>query len=127
MPRYTPEQIYAAARALLPELDEPLKGQVQSLLTQAANGQPADLQLLDLLSQDDALRQRLRRLLQAEETTREATLGGYSGLEGEHTSTPGEVYACPQCAYRYVIGEAGEQPECPRHGVKLIPAKEKGG
>lgn len=117
MPRYTPEQIYAAASALLPELDEPLKGQVQSLLTQAANGQPADLQLLDLLSQDDALRQRLRRLLQAEETTREATLGDYSSLGGETYSTKaGDVFACPECGYRFVIGEDGEQPlPCEKH------------
>lgn len=119
MPYYPPEEIYAAARTLLPDLEETLRRKVEDLLAQAEGGADTYLQLLDLLTQDDETRTALRSLLKKDEAER--TLGEYSGLGGEHTSTPGKVYVCPQCDYRYVIGEAGEEPLCPQHGVKLIP------
>ncbi len=70
MPKYTPEQIYAAARALLPELDEAARRQAGSLLAQAERGQATDLELLDLLTQQESVRQRLRALLKSSEGER---------------------------------------------------------
>lgn len=126
MPRYTPERIYAAARVLLPELDEPRKGEVERLLQQAAEGQDTSLRLLDLLTQDKSLRERLRVLLKG--APGELTLGDFPPIPGRPTSTPGQVYVCPQCDYTYVIGQAGEEPgECPIHHVRLVPQAEKGG
>lgn len=133
MPIYLPEEIYAAARALLPELDEPLRRQVEALLEQAERGQATDLQILELLTAEESLRQRLRDLLKAGHTSRPVnasgsvvimtgdsrTLGDYSPLPGSPSSTPGQVYVClvAGCDYRYVISEAGEQPlPCPKHG-----------
>ncbi|MFN3763290.1 MAG: hypothetical protein ACK4WK_08840, partial [Anaerolineae bacterium] len=100
-----------------PELDEPLRRQVEALLEQAERGQATDLQILELLTAEESLRQRLRDLLKAGSTSR--TLGDYSPLPGLPPSTPGQVYVCPVagCDYRYVIAEAGEQPlPCPKHG-----------
>lgn len=121
MPKYTPEQIYAAARALLPELDEAARREVESLLAQAESGQATDLDLLDLLTRQENLRQRLRKMLQSGQEER--LLRGYAPLPGFAAATPGEVYLCPVegCDYRYVITEAGEQPpRCPKHNVKLV-------
>lgn len=120
MPTYTPEQIYAAARALLPELDEARRRQVESLLEQAEHGEQTDLRILDLLSAEEGLRQQSRALLQAEASFR--TLGDYAPLPGQPPSTPGQVYVCPVagCDYRYVIAEAGEEPPpCPTHNIAL--------
>lgn len=117
MPTYTPEQIYAAARALLPKLNAARRRQVESLLEQAARGEPTDLQILDLLTADESLRRRLRTLLKSGEALR--TLGEFSPLPGPPPNTPGQVYICPVegCDYRHVIAEAGEQPPpCPKHG-----------
>ena len=128
MPAYTPEQIYRAARALLPALDEAIRQQVEALLAQAERGADTHLRLLDLLTQDKATRERVRDLLKGE-ADGERLLGGYDALGGEPESTrPGAVYVCPVpgCDYRYLIGEAGETPPpCPRHRQPLIPAQEK--
>lgn len=120
MPQHTPEQIYAAARALLPELDEAARREVESLLAQAESGQATDLDLLDLLTRQESIRQRLRDLLKRGEISR--TLGEYAPLPGSPASALGEIYVCPVngCAYRYIIREAGETPPpCPKHGVAL--------
>ncbi|MGC8856793.1 MAG: hypothetical protein ACP5QU_08345, partial [Anaerolineae bacterium] len=120
MPRHTPEQIYAAARVLLPDLPEPLRQQVQTLLTQSEGGVHTHLQLLDLLSADESTRPRLRALLVDDEATR--TLGDFTALPGSLPSTPGETYVCPVegCGYQRVIAEIGEDPgECPIHHQRL--------
>ena len=127
MPEYPPERIYAAARALLPDLDEPTRRRVEALLAQAEGGAATDLDILTLLTAHEATRERLRALLKGE-AIRGETLLGYEGLPGGLASTPGQVFVCPEpgCGYRYVIGEAGETPPpCPRHGKPLIPAGEK--
>ena len=119
MPIPSPEQIYAAARALLPELEEPLKSQVQALLDRAETGTSTDIELLELLSQDEATRWRLAKQLELDSPDE---LLGYSPLAGSFPSTPGEVYCCPVegCETRYVIGEAGEDPGmCQKHGQRL--------
>lgn len=134
MPRYPPEKIYAAAGALLPELEQPLRGQVQALLQQAAAGTPTDLDLLDLLTRDDATRQRLNALLEGEERTAVLGPGGVAPPSGgggyypsplsELPSTSGLVFVCPEkgCPTRYVIGEAGETPpRCEMHQKDLVP------
>lgn len=121
MPKYTPEQIYTAARALLPELDEATRRQAESLLAQAESGQETDLDLLDLLTREESTRQRLRALLQV--SKEERLLRGYTPLPGIPDVTPGQVYLCPVegCDYRYVITEAGERPpRCPKHQVELV-------
>jgi len=123
MSAYPPERIHAAARALLPSLNEALRSQVEALLAQAEGGGDTHLQLLTLLTQEDATRLQLRALLKDEETTL-----GFRDLAGDVEPTPGEIYVCPQpdCNYRYVIGEAGETPPpCPRHHQPLIRADEK--
>ena len=127
MPRYTPEQIYAAARALLPALDADTRRQVEDLLGQAERGRPADRALLDLLTRDEATRRQMRALLKGEVT--EQVMRGFAGLTGELTSTkPGEVFVCPAegCGYRYIIGEVNERPvPCPRHPhMKLVRERE---
>ena len=129
MPQYPPEKIYAAARTLLPTLEPDLRRQVEDLLAQAERGADTHLQLLDLLTQDDATRLPLRDLLKSDEYDEERMLGGFRGLAGEVGSTEaGEVYVCPKCDFRYIIAEAGEQPpKCPKHKVALIPAREKKG
>ena len=130
MSQYPPEKIYAAARTLLPTLEPDLRRQVEDLLAQAERGADTHLQLLDLLTQDDATRLPLRDLLH-DEVEEESLMVDveYSSPGGEMTSAePGEVYVCPQCDFRYIIAEAGEQPpKCPKHKVALIPAREKKG
>lgn len=129
MPKYTPEQIYTAARTLLPMLDEPTHKQVEDLLKQAESGQDTHLQILDLLTRQEANRRALHALLTGEQSER--LLTDYSGLGGEISSPqPGNVFACPikGCQHRYVIAEAGETPPpCPQHKCSLVPAKETEG
>ncbi len=130
MPQYTPEQLYAAARALLPSLDPALRRQVETLLAQAEGGADTHLRLLDQLTEDDATRERLRALLKGEETVPERGLGEYSDLGGEiYPTKAGDVFACPECGYRVLVGEDGEQPPpCEKHPeTRLVkePPKEK--
>ena len=130
MSQYPPEKIYAAARTLLPILEPALRRQVEDLLAQAERGAETWDQLLALLPQDDAIQQSLRDLLKREAyDDGERMLGEFNGLGGEVVSTrAGDVYICPECDFRYVIGEAGEQPpQCPKHKVALIPEREKQG
>jgi rubrerythrin len=117
MPQHPPEKIYAAARVLLPDLDPARQSEVKALLEQAERGTQTHLQLLDLLTRDDATRQQMRLLLKAENVSRELLLDEFGPLGGETVSTwPGDVFRCPQCGYRCVIGEADEQPlPCPKH------------
>ena len=125
MSAYSPERIYAAVRLLLPTLDEELRQKVQDLLAQAEQGADTHMQILELLTADEDTRKRLNELLK-EKGDR---LMGYEGPGGEpYVTKPGDVYACPMCDYRYVIGEAGEKPlPCPRHpDVKLIKLTKEG-
>lgn len=135
MPTYTPEQIYAAARALLPELDAARRHQVESLLEQAEHGEQTDLEILDLLTAEEDLRQRLRDLLKDDTPRstgeRSVAIGGnasgniiilseYAPLPGSPQPTPAQIFICPVpgCDYRYIISEAGEKPlPCPKHGL----------
>lgn len=125
MPKYTPEQIYDAARALLSTLDAETRRQAEALLQQAERGQPTDRALLDLLTRQENTRRQLRGLLKGDG---ERLLGDYSHLTGEPGSTkPGDAFICPTpgCGYRYVITEAGETPPpCPKHQHFPVPAGE---
>ncbi len=124
MTLYTPEQIYNAARAMLSMLDEDRRQQMRSLLQEADNGADTHMQVLDLLTRDDATLEQLRRLLGIKGIDTFRTLG-YAGAAGEPMITkPGAVYVCPVegCTERYVIGEAGETPPpCPKHHTPLVP------
>lgn len=120
MPQYPPEQIYAAARALLTALDEERRRKAETLLAQAERGQRTDLDLLDLLTADEAIRAHLRDLLEGKAVLLASS--DYNPLPGPPFPTPGELYICPVggCEYRYITGEAGETPPlCPMHGVTL--------
>ncbi|MEJ5241399.1 MAG: hypothetical protein WHS87_09400 [Anaerolineales bacterium] len=130
MPKYTPEQIYTAARTLLPMLDKATRKQVETLLEQAKSGQDTHLQMLDLITREEANRIALRALLAGEERSESTLAGGYSGLGGEISSTPGQIFVCPfeGCDHRYISAEAGERPpDCPRHKLPLVPAEEAEG
>lgn len=129
MPKYTPKQIYTAARTLRPVLDQTTRKQVETLLKQAESGQDTHLQILDLLTRQEANRRALHALLTGKQSER--LLTGYSDLEGEISSPqPGDVFVCPieGCRHRYVIAEAGETPPpCPQHNCSLVPKKETEG
>lgn len=130
MPKYTPDKIYTAARTLLPMLDKPSRKQVETLLEQAEKGQDTHLPLLDLLTRQESNRIALRALLAEEGKSENVLAGGYSGLGGEISSAPGQVFVCPieGCDHRYVSAEAGETPPaCPQHKFPLIPAEEAEG
>ncbi len=115
------QSIYRAVHDLLPEMDESLRAQVETLLARAKRGEKTDNLLVELVSANKRLRPRLRKTL----ANAERTLS-YTPFVGEKTSTPGQVFTCPKCGYRYIIGEAGETPPpCPTHHEALIRANKE--
>ncbi|RME38358.1 MAG: hypothetical protein D6794_05510 [Deltaproteobacteria bacterium] len=115
MTRYPPERIYAAVRALLPMLDAARRQQAEALLAQAEQAPNTDVALVDLLTaRDDAIAEQFRALLKGEDAER--TLGSVTPPGEIVVTQPGDVYACPECDYRYRIGEVGEKPQpCQKH------------
>ena len=118
MPEYPPERIYDAARALLPSLNEPLRRQVEALLAQAEGGADTHLQLLDLLTREDATCKQLRALLRGEE----ALLG--FGPFGDPVIPP-DIYRCQHQPPHYYpekeIEDRDEwgRPLCPEDGTLM--------
>lgn len=127
MPKYTPEQIYAAAAKMLPQLEAGRRRQVQDLLEQAKRHKSdTHLQILELLTAEESTREQLLSYLKTGESER--TLGEFVPLPGPPPSTRGQLFVCPVegCDYVYAIAEAGEDPgKCLRHHLRLIPQQEK--
>jgi len=122
MSKYTPTDIYRAARQVLPDLPEAQRRQVEPLLARGEAGQATHIELLRLLTAEEQTRRLFRQALRGEEELLLLGPKGLSELPGPLPTTPGKVFVCPApgCDYRYVIAEAGEDPgECPAHHLPL--------
>lgn len=115
---YTKSEIYAAARRMLPDLEPPLRGEIEALLARAEQGEETHLTILERLAADEARRSRLRELL------REQELRLYEpspGLPGVPVSVQ---YVCPVegCEFAWRLQQKGEKlPRCPYHNADLRP------
>ena len=119
---------YRAARELLPEMDEEMREKVEALLEQAEQGVKIDNLIVDIITDDDKLRRRLREMMGKDF---ERTLGGYQPIGGNPNPPPAQEYVCPEPDHEFSkwISRIGEDPGyCPKHTDKrLILASEKRG
>ncbi len=125
----TPDQIIAAAQAILPELPVLLSPesaaeydrQIRTLLAQIDENQAQPTQLSALLRQSDTTRQWIQRFLQGEaqaDITR-----SFLGLPGDSSPQPAVKYGCPRCAHTWYREDTSAIPLCPTHLVPLMPAQ----
>jgi hypothetical protein len=116
---------YRAARKLLPKMDDEMRERISELLQQAEQGGKTDNLIVDIITENDMLRRRLREMLGRE---RERALAGYSPPGGNVRPVPALKFVCPVEGHHYSrrISKAGEDPgECPIHHQSLIPASSK--
>ncbi len=116
------QAVYRVARELLPEMDEPLRREVASLLERAERGEKTDNLLVERISADERLRPRLRNALAAKRTL------SCPPAAGDIVPPAARRYVCPQCDYVRYLQKAGQEPgECPEHHLPLIPYEQKAG
>ena len=119
-----PNDIYRAANRLLAEMDERMRKQVEVLLHEAKSGKKTDSSIVEIITQDDRMRKRLREELNLDESW----LRSYSPPAGNPDSPSTKKFVCPIQGHSYVrrIQNVGEDPgQCPEHQVPLIPFDEK--
>jgi hypothetical protein len=115
---------YQAARELLPEMNDDMRQKIEVLLQQAEQGAKTDNLIVDIITDDDKLRRRLREMISVDF---ERTLG-YPPLGGYPNPPPALKYVCPVEGHEYSrrISKLGEEPgRCPQHHVPLILDSEK--
>lgn len=115
---YSRSEIYAAARRMLPDLEPPLRREVEVLLAQAEQGEETYLEILERLAADETLRSRLRELL------REQELRLYEPAPGLPEVLASVQYVCPVegCEFTWWPQQKGEKlPRCPYHNADLRP------
>lgn len=114
---YSRSEIYAAARRMLPDLEPPLRGEIEALLARAEQGEETHLEILERLAADEARRSRLRELLRSQELRLYEPISGLPGV-------PASVqYVCPVegCDFAWWPQQKGEKlPRCPFHNADLI-------
>lgn len=127
---YTRQEIYDAARRMLPDLEPPLRGEIEALLAQAEQGEETHLEILERLTVEETHRERLRALLRGWELPPLSLYEPSPGLPGVPASVR---YICPVegCDFAWWPQQKGERPpRCPHHNVDLReapPAAQKGG
>lgn len=125
MPTIEPDDVYRAARTLLPSLDAVTGKALQELLDQADRGSKVDNSIIDLLTQDPDIRRKLREILFPQD---ESLMRGYQPLGGNVSSPSVRKYVCPvaDCGMVWRPQNVGEQiKKCPDHNVLLIPDSQK--
>lgn len=120
-----------AARAIRPHLPDlvgdeagEMDEQLQRLLTRSEAGETVKIDILRVLSQQDATRQWANDLLKVPQRDR-----SYEGLPGPVQKVSVPKYVCPRGDgtpwYRFSIGD--QVPLCPNHHIALIEAPRTGG
>jgi len=123
----TREKLLKAAYAIQPHLTKLLGAEsdkiaqkLGELLKQAENGQNVNIQLIDLFSENEKIREWIHNFIESEsDTTR-----GFSPLLGERTEPLLDVkeYYCVNCGHRWFQRKASQTvPKCKECGEELIP------
>jgi hypothetical protein len=127
MSNRTSQDVYTAARNLLPELNKAMRTSIAALLARADAGEKVDNFIIDLIATDSAASKKLRKALYFDEDY--LSIRDFIGLAGDPSSPIAEKYVCPRkgCKHFAFIQKTGEIPEkCPKHGVDLIHTKKRG-
>jgi len=125
------QEVLDAARAIRPHLPDlvgdkagEMDEQLQRLLTRSEAGETVKIDILRVLSQQDATRQWANDLLKVPQRDR-----SYEGLPGKVQKVSVPKYVCPRGDgtpwYRFSIGD--QVPLCPNHHIALIEAPRSGG
>ncbi len=120
------EDIYRVARDLLPEMEPEMRKSIEALLQQVEKGRKTDNLIVDIITENDVLRHKLREMLGNDDNER--SLGGYLPLGGDPEPPSAQKFVCPMAGHDFSkrISKAGEDPgNCPVHNLPLILASPK--
>ena len=126
---YESSDILEAACSIRPYLSELLEDvkakeidqQIVNLLAQASTGQSVHNLILELLSSQDATRERLSEFLQDKQQPEHQRT--FSSLPGHTPFVDAAKFICPLGDYTWYRPRVGiEPPHCPTHDQPLDPA-----
>jgi len=112
------------ARKLLNHLPESLNSELKSLLERAEKGENMTIDIIDLLSEQENIRQWLKDEIATQSGTQSDGTRGYGGLAGKPTSvSTSQKWMCSTsgCNESFpVIQEDEDPPSCDVHGIVMI-------
>lgn len=126
MTKDTSKTIYAAARALLPILDESVRSKVETLLAQNERGEDTHLQILNILAEEDTKGEQIRNYLKGIDGEMLSDLGLYGN---PFTSDANLCYLCSADGGHLVSPDEVEERDvfdralCPTHHQVMEPKR----